>query len=116
MLASCLLTKPTTPCTVIEPHCFMVARRRLRHYFTLLTELHQYHAMTRGQFPEVGLSWALSPPHQAHPRLCSTLEHNGLREDIAGGENTFQISDIEDVVYDTWMHACSAYHDAQEAS
>ena len=105
-------TKTTVPCTVIEPHCFMVARRRLRHYFALLTELHQYHALTRGQFPEVGLSWALGPPHQAHPRLCSTLEHNGLRESEGVPDSAFQLPEVEDVVYDTWMRACAAYHQA----
>ena len=106
-------TKPSVPCTVIEPDCFMVARRRLRHYFTLITELHQYHAMTRGQFSEVGLSWAVPPPHQAHPRLCSTLEHNGTPQAQAAreqGGGAFHGSEIEDIVYDTWMHACTQYH------
>ena len=106
-------TKPTVPCTIIEPHCFMVARRRLRHYFALITDLHQYHAMTRGQFPEVGLSWALGPPHQAHPRLCSTLEHNGLADTRhEPSPSAFQISEVEDIVYDTWMHACAAHRAA----
>ena len=112
------MNRETAPCTIIEPQCFMVARRKLGAYFSLLTELHTYHAMTRAQFPEVGLSWAVAPPHQAHPRLRNTLEYDGTTLPKGEGDSSgaFQSVEIEDIVYDAWVRACAHYHNTIHAA
>ena len=78
--------RDTTPCTIIEPHCFILTRTLLTRYFALIADLPAYHAMTRGQFFEVGLSWAVAPPHQAHPLLRNTLEYDGIAQGGGGGD------------------------------
>ena len=100
------VTQTTTACDIIDISCFILTRKALARYFQLIIQERSYHAMTRSQFSEVALSWSLPPPHQAHPRLCSTLECSAHAPKETTPPPCFHMPELEEVIYDAWVRAC----------
>ena len=105
------VTQHTTTCDIIDPSCFILTRSALARYFDLIIQARSYHAMTRSQFSDVALSWSLPPPHQAHPRLCATLECSAPPPKAAAAaaqqHPCFHMPELEEVIYDAWVRVCS---------
>ena len=99
------VTQATVACEIIDPSCFILNRTSLSRYFELIIHARSYHAMTRSQFVDVALSWTLPPPHQAHPRLCATLECNAPAK--APPHQHFHMPELEETIYDAWLRVCS---------
>jgi hypothetical protein len=97
----------TTPCEVVDPQCLMLRRDALPTYLRMISDLQAYHTLGRRQFHEVSLSWALPPPHHAHPRLCKSLECRGAAEDMP--KEGLEHAVVEDLIFDAWMHQCQQW-------
>ena len=89
---------------LVDLTCCMLQREGLVRYFQLLSDLRTYHHLGHQQFPEVGLSFALAPPHFIHVKLLSSLECQLKQTRVPTLE-----AGLEDVVYDTWVQQCAAW-------
>ena len=96
---------------LIDLTCCLLARGKLWRYFQLLSDLRTYHQLGQQQFPEVGLSFALPPPHYVHAKLQASLECQLPPERTRSrlGESGLDESGLEDTVYDAWVQQCAAW-------
>ena len=97
----------TVPCDIIDMSCAMLSRDAIAAYLRLIGDLYPYHALTKRQHPEVALSFAARGPHQAHPKLHTTLECDVPDEPAS-------LTPQADLIYDAWVQQCAQWRDKQK--